>query len=895
MKNLIPKSINKSKLTVWRNVSLIDILIVIGWVALTGLFVFGLPLNDWQKLLATALLAIFVIPLIVTMQPGIKGWNALILLFKHCAMIKNYQKDTKNDTSLLVPYDQVVGEYFVQTQKINGKQNLVGCLRVKGFDLTLLNPEEQELRLRDLQDAFKFTDFPITILKLEKPLDFKKTVKYYQKQLAKLKQVYEAKQIKETAFLARQTQLKALIKNLEKDLVTTSEGIKTKKCFYVFVYGKNTEVLTENMNLLAAKLVNGNFICEWLNNYEVVQNLALIWNPYQKPITKKQFDQHKHNLSALLRFTKFQLHKTYFVTDQLHYGINGIYDYPLLISDLWGAALACNEQTMIWNINPVDHQHMKVALNKAINNAYTKQVMTKSHINRSENNYEIEAYQQLIEEINGANEIIKNVDVLFLSYGTNLKVLKQAQARLKKSLQEMDMKFNSLMYRQLDAFNGLLPKNYDPLLMKFGREMPSASLAAAFPFMTGGLNDEKGMYLGQSNIADPILFDPFKLDSKRKNHNQIIIGTSGAGKSFTTKKMIAFHLNMGRNVIVIDPEREYQSLAHYYHGQWIDTGDASSGRINPLQVLDNNFKELAEFKAKVANAVEETMDEQNSAPVSNHLRLLTQWFKTLYPDFNDREFNCLVKYLKQLYQKWGITNETDVTWLKSSDFPTMSDLYQTLIAAYQVAPDPLLKEFIDIISTDFLNDGKYERLWNGPTTLTFNNQFVVYDVLTLFEQDESKVTAAQLHLVLAVVKAEVKHNRFRSNNEIVIIVDEAHLAIDKDNPAALNFMYQMVKRIRKYQGAIIITTQNLNDFTGTEDIKKKTTAMINNTQYSLILNLAPQDLKDVADLYRSYGGLTATERDYIARANQGQALFVVSGYQRHCVNIEATKKEQEGF
>lgn len=64
----------------------------------------------------------------------------------------------------------------------------------------------------------------------------------------------------------------------------------------------------------------------------------------------------------------------------------------------------------------------------------------------------------------------------------------------------------------------------------------------------------------------------------------------------------------------------------------------------------------------------------------------------------------------------------------------------------------------------------------------------------------------------------------------------------------------MVKRIRKYHGSIVITTQNLNDFTGTEDIKKKTTVMINNTQYSLILNLAPQDLKDVAELYRSYGG-----------------------------------------
>jgi len=121
------------------------------------------------------------------------------------------------------------------------------------------------------------------------------------------------------------------------------------------------------------------------------------------------------------------------------------------------------------------------------------------------------------------------------------------------------------------------------------------------------------------------------------------------------------------------------------------------------------------------------------------------------------------------------------------------------------------------------------------------------------------------------------------------------LAIDKDNPVALNFMYQMVKRIRKYQGAIIITTQNLNDFTGTEEIKKKTTAMINNTQYSLILNLAPQDLEDVATLYKSYGGLTATERDYIARAGKGEALLVVSGYERHCITIEANKTEQAIF
>ncbi|MGL5268585.1 MAG: hypothetical protein ACRC8P_02320, partial [Spiroplasma sp.] len=302
MKNLIPKSINKSKLTIWRNVGLIDILIIIAWFSLSGMFVFGLPLKEWQKVLAIFLLAIFVFPLLIPVQPGIKGWNAIFLLFCHCAMTKKYQKDTRNDTSLLVPYHRAIGEYFVQTQKINGRKNLIGAMSIKGFDITLLNSDEQELRLKDLQDALKFANFPMTFLKLEKPLEFKKTIKYYQNQLLKLKQNYLNKEIKKEAFLARKKQISLLITTLEKDLVVNNEGVKTKKYFYLFVYAKDETQLLENMTLLENKLVSGNFICQWLTNYEIVQNLHLVWNPYASPITKEQFQKNKQNLSNLLAF-----------------------------------------------------------------------------------------------------------------------------------------------------------------------------------------------------------------------------------------------------------------------------------------------------------------------------------------------------------------------------------------------------------------------------------------------------------------------------------------------------------------------------------------------------------------------------------------------------------------
>jgi len=177
-------------------------------------------------------------------------------------MVKIYKKNNSNDTSLLVAYDKAIGEYFVQSEKFNGKKKLIGAINIKGFDITLLNPSEQQLRLQDLQDALKFTNFPMTFLKLDKPLEFKKTIKYYQDKLLKLKSDYENQKLTEVGFLARKKQIKSLITTLEKDLIITDEGIKTKKYFYIFVYGNNEEELLENMTLLENKLVNGNFICE---------------------------------------------------------------------------------------------------------------------------------------------------------------------------------------------------------------------------------------------------------------------------------------------------------------------------------------------------------------------------------------------------------------------------------------------------------------------------------------------------------------------------------------------------------------------------------------------------------------------------------------------------------
>ena len=160
---------------------------------------------------------------------------------------------------------------------------------------------------------------------------------------------------------------------------------------------------------------------------------------------------------------------------------------------------------------------------------------------------------------------------------------------------------------------------------------------------------------------------------------------------------------------------------------------------------------------------------------------------------------------------------------------------------------------------------------------------------------------SQMMLILRFLENEVSKNRERNiakheNHHVAIVVDEAHVFIDERSPAALYFMHQMIKRIRKYNGIFIVITQNVNDFVGSANIKKYTTSIINGCQYSFIFGLNPNDLQSLMDLYASVGGFSDEEREFIANAGIGQCLFVVAPGQRLTMDkITVSKNEEKVF
>ena len=196
----------------------------------------------------------------------------------------------------------------------------------------------------------------------------------------------------------------------------------------------------------------------------------------------------------------------------------------------------------------------------------------------------------------------------------------------------------------------------------------------------------------------------------------------------------------------------------------------------------------------------------------------------------------------------------------------------------------------------FASGGRNSKLWNGPTSIVTDENLVCFNFQSLIANNNSLLTNAQMLLVFRYLNNEIinnkdfnaKYHADRKNlRRIIIVVDEAHIFINPKYPIALDFMAQMAKRIRKYEGMQIVITQNIADFVGSEEIKRQSTAVINACQYSMIFALAPNDINDLVELYKKSGGINEEEQNAIVTASRGQAFLITGPSSRTMVQIVA--------
>lgn len=591
-------------------------------------------------------------------------------------------------------------------------------------------------------------------------------------------------------------------------------------------------------------------------------------------------------------------------------------DYPMMVSNAWGHQLFNIMNTrVVMKFRPVERYKSVKRIDRAIDELRGQLENTGKASRIIELESHINTLSELLTLLQGDNEVLfdTNTYVSIFDYEQSDRVKnpqnyvgKPAQAtslkkQIRRQLQEGSFRSTDMFLEQFDAYVSAIPSRLD-MFRSYSRGIHSGSIAAAFPYVYTALSDPGGFMIGNSD-GIPAMVNFFTRDRERVNSNMVIIGKSGSGKSYATKTLLANLAAEDSKIFILDPENEYSLLCKNLCGKLIDVGSATQGRLNPFHIITSLDD------GEESDGLDNLMDDldfdsrQGNTSYNTHLQFLEEFFRVILPGINSDSMEYLNNLLIWVYSQRGIDMDTDLSQLGPEDYPTFDDLYDKILNDYQMATGDYSKNNLRILLnyiSKFATGGRNAVLWNGPSSVSTDENMVVFNFQSLLANKNNTIANAQMMLVMKYLDNEIIKNRdynlkFGTNRKIIVVIDEAHVFIDDKYPVALDFMFQMAKRIRKYSGMQIVITQNIKDFVGSEELARKSTAIINASQYSLIFSLAPNDMTDLCTLYEKAGAINETEQDEIVNNGRGRAFVITSPSNRTCIDITATPEVREMF
>lgn len=582
-----------------------------------------------------------------------------------------------------------------------------------------------------------------------------------------------------------------------------------------------------------------------------------------------------------------------------------ITDYPTIVGNAWGHAMFNRPDTrVVLKMKPIDRYKGIKQIDRAIDELREQGNATGKTSKLMELNNHIDTLAEVLYLLQGDNETLMEVNIYVTAFDYELstqllhperKKVKTSvglKKQIKRELSEGGFKSTDLFLQQFEAYASSHISAFDAFT-KEGRGIHSGSIAAAFPYIYKAMMDPGGICLGK-NGGVPVFVDFFTRDKERVNSNMVVIGKSGSGKSYATKMILANLAAENSKIFILDPENEYTALAKSLNGKIIDVGSATQGRLNPFHIITGLSDEDEE---------EESADTISNVSFNLHLQFLEEFYRQILPGIEADALEYLNNITIRMYESKGIDSDTDLSQLKPGDYPTFDDLYEKILNDFQMSSGTYSKNNLTVLLnyiSKFATGGRNANLWNGEASIDTKENFIVFNFQSLLANKNNTIANAQMLLVLKWLDNEIIKNRdynmrYGASRKIVIVIDEAHVFIDSKYPIALDFMFQMAKRIRKYNGMQIIITQNIKDFVGTEELARKSTAIINACQYSFIFPLAPNDMHDLCKLYEKAGAINESEQDEIVNNGRGRAFVVTSPSNRSCIDIQVPKDIERLF
>jgi type IV secretory pathway VirB4 component len=389
-----------------------------------------------------------------------------------------------------------------------------------------------------------------------------------------------------------------------------------------------------------------------------------------------------------------------------------------------------------------------------------------------------------------------------------------------------------------EGFKSTLPMGQDKLLVT--RNMDTTSLATTFPFTSSELTMETGILYGINEHNDSlVIFDRWKME----NANMVIFAKSGAGKSYTVKLEILRQLMFDTEVIVLDPEREYEELAKKVNGEYINFTFGANAKINPFDL---------------SALYEEGENELGQKILSLHGLL-----KVMLGEMTAQQEALLDRALVAAYKAKGITPDPAT---QTNEPPLMEDLYKALIGMENQDAKDLSARLEKFIT------GSFRGILDKPSNINIKNQFTVFSV----KEMEEELRPIAMYIILDFIWTKIK----KDLKKRLLVIDEAWYFMKHQDSAS--FIHSMVKRARKYYLGITTITQDVEDFLHNDYGK----AIVSNASIQFLMKQSTASIPVLTETFY----LSEGERQLLVASDIGEGIFF-AGQNHVALRVVASDEE----
>lgn len=439
-----------------------------------------------------------------------------------------------------------------------------------------------------------------------------------------------------------------------------------------------------------------------------------------------------------------------------------------------------------------------------------------------------------------AQEKMFDVGIYITIYADNELELFKVESEIKSILESKLIYIKPALFQQSEGFKSVIPTGTD--LLNIHQKLNSEPLSSIFPFVSFDLTSTKGILYGVNrHNSSLVIFDRFSLE----NYNSVTFAKSGSGKSYATKLEILRSLMFDVDVIVIDPEREYEYLTEVVGGRYFNISLSSDHHINPFDLPIPREDETAEdvLRSNIIN--------------------LVGLFRLMLGGLSPEEDSLVDRAISETYAMKDITPESDFSNIEP---PLLSDF--EMILAGMDGSESVMQRLVKYTK------GSWSTFLNKPSNVDINKKFIVFSVRDM--EDELKPIA--MYIVMHHIWTAVRKNLKKR----LLVVDEAWWMMKSEDTAS--FLYSMAKRGRKYYLGLSTITQDAADFMKSP----YGVPIITNSSIQLLLKQSPTTI----DILQKTFNLTDEEKYLLLESGVGEGIFF-AGLKHVAIKIIASYTEDQ--